>query len=101
MTTFNRSTRDGTTFAMKKQPDEEILDYFLESASTVKTLEAVAVSVHSRYCSTGVNHESTPGLKQWWSDTRQLEEPASGAAAAKGKFMGKVQCTSGDCVRRV
>ena len=44
---------DETTIAMKKQPDEQIVDncFILPSASTVRKAKAIAVSVHSRYCS--------------------------------------------------
>ena len=70
----------------------------MPSASTVRTAEAIAVSVHSRYCPKEVNREIYTRLTTWWSDTcsrnivrsifsreRQLKMPACGAAAAKGK----------------
>ena len=56
---------DETAIAMKKQPDEAILDKsVLPSASTVRTAQAIAVSVHSRYCSKKVNRETFPDSKR-------------------------------------
>ena len=43
---------DETINAMRRQPDEEILVFQkITPASTVRTAKAIAVSVHSRYCS--------------------------------------------------
>ena len=74
-------------------------EVFLSWGSTVRAPEAIAVAVHSRYCSKKVNRETTPDLKMF---VRYLERkivrsvsllvkgnfkrPASGATAAKGKY---------------
>ena len=88
--------------------------FILPSASTVKTEEAIAVSVHSRSCS-GESRDYTRCVFQWWFDTwsrkimrsisllvkDNLKKPASGASAAKGQAEGKGKRSSEDCVREV
>ena len=74
---------------------------YYRDLSTVRTAEAFAVSVHSRYCSHRDKLETTSGSKMvvqyfeqntrgkhFSSRGRQLEKPASSAAAAKVKFLG-------------
>ena len=76
--------------------------FLLPSASTIGTAKAIAVSEHSRYCSkiesrdyTRLKHlvvrylERKTHEKHVCSCERQVEKPASGAAAAKGKCKGK------------
>ena len=82
------STRwDETIIAMKKQPDEEVLHFFLfrPSPSTVTTAEAIAVSVLSRYCSKRESRDQKIREKhfaRFWRCTSQ----------------GQGKINSGDCV---
>ena len=100
----------GTIVAMEKQPDDAIPDILvLSSASTVRAVKAIAVSVHhkgeSRDC-TRLKKMVVRNLeqehRQKHSRDRQLEKLASGAAAAKGKSEGKGEkklwrmCTMGN-----
>ena len=89
---------DVTVVAMKKQP-------LRGNSEKFRTATAVTASAHSSYCST--NRETTPDIQTYWSDTwirkccekhfsfreRQLEKPASGAAAAQGESQGQAKET--------
>ena len=60
---------DETTIAMKKQPDNEILD----NSFSVRTAEAIAVSAHFKKLFENVTRETAPHLNKWWSDAWSKE----------------------------
>ena len=92
-----------TTIAMKRQPDEEILNnvfyHQLQQSDQLKPL----LSLYIQDTVQKVNRETTPDLKRRWSDTwnrktvrsmsllvqDNLKKPTSGAAAAKGRSKGR------------